>query len=64
MSDEYPQLGGTIAELHESLKGEKPVGIMEPKSHYEWTWARWGNLHEPLFLPVENLIKQGYNPFK
>lgn len=29
----------------------------------EWGWFYWVNLPKPLFLPVQNLIKQRYNPF-
>jgi 8-oxo-dGTP diphosphatase len=38
--------------------------IMEPNKCLEWKWFRWDNLPKPLFLPIENLIKQKYNPFK
>jgi 8-oxo-dGTP diphosphatase len=34
--------------------------IMEPEKCYEWKWFRWDNLPEPLFLPIENLIRQGF----
>ncbi|MCL5730351.1 MAG: NUDIX domain-containing protein [Candidatus Pacearchaeota archaeon] len=37
--------------------------IMEPDKCSEWDWFFWDNLPAPLFLPVRNLIKQGYNPF-
>jgi len=37
--------------------------IKEPEKCEEWGWFYWGNLPKPLFTPVSNLIKQGYNPF-
>jgi len=37
--------------------------ILEPEKCEEWKWFKWNNLPRNLFLPVENLIKQGYNPF-
>lgn len=37
--------------------------IIEPDKCKEWVWFPWGSLPEKLFLPVKNLIKQGYNPF-
>jgi 8-oxo-dGTP diphosphatase len=36
--------------------------IMEPEKCLEWKWFSWQNLPEPLFLPIENLIRQGFNP--
>lgn len=29
----------------------------------EWEWFAWDELPEPLFLPMQNHIKQGYTPF-
>ncbi|MEX0932832.1 MAG: NUDIX domain-containing protein [Candidatus Pacearchaeota archaeon] len=34
--------------------------VMEPDKIYEWKWFSWDNLPSPLFLPVQNLIKQRY----
>jgi 8-oxo-dGTP diphosphatase len=30
----------------------------------EWRWFEWNNLPEPLFLPVANLLKTGFDPFE
>ena len=38
--------------------------VMEPDKCEEWIWFDWKNLPDKLFLPVQNLIKQGYDPFK
>lgn len=38
--------------------------VMEPDKCEKWDWYKWGNLPQPLMLPIQNLIKQGYNPFK
>ena len=38
--------------------------IMEPKKCEKWEWFSWNNLPKPLFLPIQNLLKQGFNPFK
>lgn len=35
---------------------------MEPEKCSEWGWFDWGNFPRPLFLPIENLIAQGFNP--
>ncbi len=40
------------------------IQILEPDKMVKWDWFSWDNLPEPLFLPVKNLLKQGYNPFK
>jgi 8-oxo-dGTP diphosphatase len=39
------------------------VGIKEPDKCLEWNWFEWDNLPSPLFLPIQNLLKQGFNPF-
>lgn len=39
------------------------VKIMEPDKCEKWDWFSWENPPEPLFLPSQNLYKQGYNPF-
>ena len=36
--------------------------IMEPDKCEEWRWFDWNNLPEPLFLPIQNLLKQGFVP--
>jgi len=35
---------------------------MEPEKCEEWGWFRWENLPVPLFLPIINLIRQGFDP--
>lgn len=37
--------------------------IMEPGKCDGWDWFDWNNLPSPLFLPIQNLLKQNYNPF-
>jgi 8-oxo-dGTP diphosphatase len=36
--------------------------VMEPEKCYEWKWFEWDSHPEPLFLPIKNLIKQGFRP--
>lgn len=38
--------------------------IMEPEKCEQWSWFDWANPPQPLFIPQQNLIKQGFNPFK
>jgi len=38
--------------------------IMEPERCKKWGWFEWDKLPKPLFIPVQNLLKQGYNSFK
>lgn len=52
----------TIYMLAEYDSGE--VKVMEPGRQIGWQWFDWGNLPSPLFLPTQNLLKQGFNPFK
>lgn len=39
------------------------VKVMEPEKCEKWEWVEWSKLNKPLFLPIVNLLKQGYNPF-
>ncbi|MEM7347488.1 MAG: NUDIX hydrolase [Chloroflexota bacterium] len=43
------------------VEGEPQV--LEPDKCEMWDWYSWDNLPAPLFLPIENLLKQGFNPF-
>ncbi|MCL5073552.1 MAG: NUDIX hydrolase [Actinobacteria bacterium] len=36
----------------------------EPEKLEEWRWFAWDDLPNPLFLPITNLLAQGYNPFQ
>ncbi|MDP3992386.1 MAG: NUDIX domain-containing protein [Nanoarchaeota archaeon] len=45
-------------------KHNSGIPLVKEKDKCErWEWFSWGNFPNPLFLPVENLIKQKYNPF-
>lgn len=52
----------TIFMLCEYDSGE--VKVMEPEKCEKWHWFEWNNLPEPLFLPIQNLLKKDYNPLK
>ncbi len=36
--------------------------LKEPEKCAGWQWFQWDFLPEPLFLPLRNLLKQGYRP--
>lgn len=38
--------------------------IMEPNKCEKWEWIQWDKMPENVFLPIKNLQKQWYNPFK
>jgi len=40
------------------------VKVMEPEKCEKWGWFEWDKLPQPLFIPIQNLLKQNYNPFK
>ncbi|MEK6935174.1 MAG: NUDIX domain-containing protein [Nanoarchaeota archaeon] len=46
---------------------EGDLKILEPDKCEFWKWFSWYDINtmpsNQLFLPVQNLIKQGYNPF-
>ncbi len=37
--------------------------VKEPERCEEWQWFEWNKLPTPLFLPIQNLLKQNFNPF-
>jgi len=36
----------------------------EPDKIGDWKWFSWDALPEPLFLPLKNLLKKGFNPLR
>lgn len=38
--------------------------IREPDKCERWEWFKWSELPQPLFVPTQNLLKKGYDPFK
>jgi 8-oxo-dGTP diphosphatase len=51
----------TIFALCESKTGEPKV--MELEKCTGWDWYDWNHLPQPLFLPIQNLLKQKFSPF-
>ncbi|MDO8740650.1 MAG: NUDIX hydrolase [Candidatus Woesearchaeota archaeon] len=52
----------TVFVVSEYAFGE--VRIMEPENLEKWGWFEWGKLPQPLFMPIQNLLKQNFDPFK
>ncbi|HBX16159.1 MAG: hypothetical protein UT86_C0013G0001 [Candidatus Magasanikbacteria bacterium GW2011_GWC2_40_17] len=64
-NDIFPKEGKhyvTIIMAGEYESGE--LKIMEPEKCEQWGWFAWDNIPRPLFIPLDNLIKQGFNPFE
>jgi 8-oxo-dGTP diphosphatase len=40
------------------------VTIKEPNKCAEWKWVDWENPSKPLYVPMNNLLKQKFDPFK
>ena len=40
------------------------VQIMEPEKCEKWDWFSWNQLPQPLFVPIQNLLKTGFEPVK
>lgn len=38
------------------------VQLLEPEKCEKWDWFEWDKLPNPKFIPLENLLKQGFNP--
>jgi 8-oxo-dGTP diphosphatase len=52
----------TIALLADHASGEPK--IMEPEKCTDMGWFSWNNLPRPLFLPLQNAVKQANDPTK
>jgi 8-oxo-dGTP diphosphatase len=52
----------TLFVICEYASGE--VSIREPDKCEQWKWFTWNELPEPLFLPIQNLLKQDFSPFQ
>ncbi len=52
----------TIYMTSEYDSGE--VQLKEPEKSEGWEWFEWNNLPQPLFLPIQSLLKQNFSPFK
>jgi 8-oxo-dGTP diphosphatase len=50
----------TLYVLAEKWSGRPAV--MEPKKCRRWLWFEWADLPSPLFIPLQNLIKQCFVP--
>jgi 8-oxo-dGTP diphosphatase len=37
---------------------------MEPNKCENWEWFNWENFPSPLFVPIENLKKQDFHPYR
>jgi len=50
----------TLFAIADSAEGEPQ--LEEPEKCLGWAWFEWKSLPQPLFLPVENLLAQGFEP--
>jgi 8-oxo-dGTP diphosphatase len=51
----------TIFMVCDYISGEAQV--MEPEKCEQWEWFDWTKLPQPLFLSIQNVRQQGFNPF-
>ena len=52
----------TVYMLADYDSGE--IKIREPDKTEQWKLISWDELPSPLFIPIQNLLKQGFNPFQ
>jgi len=50
----------TICTVADYVSGQ--AEILEPDKCERWDWFGWDELPQPLFLPAENMLKQGFRP--
>jgi 8-oxo-dGTP diphosphatase len=63
--DEFPaDDGGLTYATHYLLVAEVSgePRVVEPAKCGGWEWFGWDELPAPLFLPIVNLLKQGFDP--
>jgi 8-oxo-dGTP diphosphatase len=51
----------TLFVIADYVSGEPRA--MEPTKCEGWSWHEWAAMPRPLFLPIENLLKQNFSPF-
>lgn len=39
------------------------IEVREPEKCERWEWFEWRDLPRPIFLPIQNLLKIGFDPF-
>lgn len=64
-NDIFPEEGKhyvTIYLLAEYAGGE--VTRCEQDKCEEWRWCDWQDLPQPLFIPLQNLLKTGFDPLR
>jgi len=52
----------TIIMLSDYESGD--LRLMEPDKCEKWEWFAWDKLPDALFVSIENLLKDNYNPLK
>lgn len=50
----------TIFMFAGQISGE--LKLMEPDKCEKWEWFDWDKLPQPLFIPIQNLIKSNFQP--
>ena len=51
----------TLFMIAEHQSGEPEVKELDKCKR--WEWRDWHDMPQPLFLPIVNLLRQGYSPF-
>ena len=51
----------TLFVVADYVSGE--IEAREPRKCEHWEWFEWTDLSQPLFLPIQNLLKTGFDPF-
>lgn len=52
----------TIIMLSDYDRGD--LCLMEPDKCEQWEWFTWDKLPSPIFVSIENLLKENFNPLK
>lgn len=61
-NDIFEAEGKHYVTLYMLADAEGEPQLLEPDSCEGWQWFSWDDLPRPLFICIENLVKQGYRP--
>jgi 8-oxo-dGTP diphosphatase len=63
-NDIFKETGKHYVTLFLTAESAEEPQLREPDKFEKWQWFFWNKLPKPLFLCVQNLLKEGFDPRK